>query len=278
MTITAKDVNKLRSQTGAGMMDCKKALTQAKGDFEAAVDILRKRGQKISNKRSERETTEGSVFVKTNESNNLGIIIALSCETDFVAKNENFIDLGNKILDTALKNNPKDINDLLALNINGSTINDIIINHIGKIGEKIEIKDFQKLKASLVVPYIHIGNNLGVLVGLEGGDSDKDKATIAGKNIAMQIAAMNPIALSKEKIDPKVIQKELDIAKEQAKMEGKPEAVTEKIAQGKLNKFFKDNTLLEQAYIKESSLSIKKYLESVISGLIVIDFKRVYIK
>lgn len=278
MTITAKDVNQLRVKTGAGMMDCKKALIEAKGDFETAIDILRKRGQKISSKRSEREALEGSIFVKTNENKNLGIIIALSCETDFVAKNETFINLGNEILDLALKNNPKDKSELLNLEFKGSTVKDVVIDHIGKIGEKIEIKDYKKIEASLVIPYIHTGNSLGVLIGLTGGEKDIEKAISAGKDIAMQIAAMNPMALSKDKVDPQIITKELDIAKEQAKNEGKPQAVTEKIAQGKLNKFFKDNTLLEQSFIKDPSLSVQKYLNSVISGLTVSDFVRISIK
>ncbi|MCP3660346.1 MAG: elongation factor Ts [Bacteroidetes bacterium] len=278
MSITAKDVNKLRSRTGAGMMDCKNALKQSGGDFENAVDILRKRGQKISNKRSEREALEGSIFVKVNGSNDLGIIIALSCETDFVAKNEKFLELGNNIIDTALTYNPTNIDQLNNLEINGTKVSDIITDYIGKIGEKIEIKHFDRIKAPLVIPYIHTGNNLGVLVGLEGINNEKHKAILAGKDIAMQIAAMNPIALSKEKIDPDTIKKELDIAKEQAKMEGKPEAVTEKIAHGKLNKFFKENTLLHQNYIKDPSITIEKYLESIHKDLKITDYKRISIK
>ncbi len=278
MTINAKDVNKLRKQTNAGMMDCKNALIQAEGDFEKAVDILRKRGQKISTKRADVEATEGAVFTNITESEDLGIIISLSCETDFVAKNEKFIELGNKILSLSLRNNPSNLEDLLNINDGSRTIKDYILDLMGKIGEKIEINNFQKVQSTLVIPYTHTGNNLGVLVGFAGVNPSNQAAKDAGRDVAMQIAAMNPLALNKDEIDPKVIARELEIAKEQASMEGKPENVTEKIAQGKLNKFFKENTLLDQSYIKDPSINLQKYLQIIDNSLTISEFKRVSIK
>ncbi len=279
MNISAKDVNVLRQKTGAGIMDCKTALTQAEGVFDVAVDILRKRGQKISNKRADRETLEGSVFAKTNDLNTSGVILSLSCETDFVAKNDTFISLGNKILDIALQNGPSSIDDLLKLPMEGSSIQETITNEVGKIGEKINIKEYKKLEASLVISYIHAGNNLGVLAGFEGNGNIKNQDCVdACKGVAMHIAAMNPLALSKEDLSKDIVQKELEIAKEQAKQQGKPEAITEKIAQGKLNKFYKDNTLLNQIYIKDNTVSVQKFLDNVSKGFEIKKYFRISIK
>jgi len=275
MAITAKDVNKLRQMTGAGMMDCKKALTEANGDFDAAIDLLRKKGQKVSASRADREATEGSVFVKTNDDNTEGVLIALNCETDFVGKNEEFLGLGKSILDVAFDSGATSIEDLKQEKIGNLTIEEKITEFVGKIGEKIEISELVRLSGEAVVSYIHAGNKLGVLVALKGvnGANVED----AGRDVGMQIAAMNPVAVSEEGVDEETKQKELEIGKEQAQAEGKPEHIIEKIAQGKLQKFFKDNTLLHQPFVKDSSLTVEKYLNSVSNGLTVENFKRVSI-
>ncbi len=275
MNITAQDVNKLRKMTGAGMMDCKKALVEAEGDFEAAIDLLRKKGQKVSASRADRETSEGSVFVTTNQAGTEGVVIALNCETDFVAKNEEFQALGREILELAETRKPNDINELLTLSAGQLTVQEKIAELIGKIGEKIEISAYETLSAEAVVPYIHAGNKLGVLVGLSGGEASE--VGLAGKDVAMQIAAMNPVAVDKDHVEKDVIERELSIGREQALAEGKPENIVERIAEGKLNKFYKENTLLNQAFVKDSSFTISKYLDSVKNGLTVTDFRRVAI-
>ncbi len=275
MAITAQEVNKLRQMTGAGMMDCKKALTEANGDFEAAIDLLRKKGQKVSASRSDRETTEGSVFVKTNNDQTEGILVALGCETDFVAKNESFVELGQTILNSAYENNPQSIEELKAQKVGNLSVEEKIIELVGKIGEKIEIVAYERLKSEAVVPYIHAGNKLGVLVALRGASGSEVKDV--GKDVAMQIAAMKPVGVDKDDVDPSLVAREIEIGKEQARAEGKPEEMLEKIAQGKLNKFYKENTLLNQAFVKDNSLTIAKYLESVKKGLTVDSFKRVAI-
>ncbi|MDX1629894.1 MAG: translation elongation factor Ts [Fulvivirga sp.] len=275
MAISAKEVNKLRKMTGAGMMDCKKALTEADGDFDKAIDLLRKKGQKVSASRADREASEGSVFVKTNEDNTEGVLIALNCETDFVAKNEEFIGLGKDILDVAFESGASSVEELKSKKIGDLTIEEKITEFVGKIGEKIEISEFVKLSGEAVVPYIHAGSKLGVLVALKGvNGADVEEA---GRNVGMQIAAMNPVAVDKDGVDDATVQKELEIGKEQAIAEGKPEQIVEKIAQGKLNKFFKDNTLLNQQFVKDSSQSVANYLDSVSKGLTVTAFKRVSI-
>ncbi len=275
MAITAQEVNKLRQMTGAGMMDCKKALTEAEGDFDKAIDILRKKGQKVSASRADRETTEGSVFVKTNGDNTEGILVALNCETDFVGKNEEFLALGNAIVEAAFANGSTSKEDLLQVKLDALTVEEKITEMVGKIGEKIEISQFIKLNGEAVIPYIHAGNKLGVLVALKNvnGTDVQD----AGKDVGMQIAAMNPVAVDKDGVDPSIVEKEIEIGKEQALAEGKPENIIDKIAQGKLQKFFKDNTLLNQAFVKDSSLTVAKYLEGINSGLTVTEFKRVSI-
>jgi len=273
MAISAQDVNKLRKMTGAGMMDCKKALTEADGDFDKAVEILRKKGQKVSASRSDRETNEGTVFVKTNADNTEGIIISLECETDFVAKNEEFQSVGEKILDIAFAKKPADIEALRNEKFESITVGEKITELVGKIGEKIDIGTFEMLTGDQVVPYIHAGSRLGVLVALKNTDG-KDVSE-AGRDVAMQIAAMNPVAVDKDGVDQSVIDREIEIGKEQARTEGKPEAMLEKIATGKLNKFFKENTLLNQAFVKDNSLTIEAYLKSVAPNLTVSNFKRV---
>jgi elongation factor Ts len=273
--ISAQDVNKLRQMTGAGMMDCKKALTEADGDFEKAIEILRKKGQKVSASRSDRDAKEGSVFIKVSEDKKEAVLIALNCETDFVAKNEEFQSLGKLIAETAYASKPADKEALLNLKAGSLTLNDKIVELVGKIGEKIEVSEYVLMKGETVVPYIHAGSKLGVLVSLKGING-KD-VTEAGKDVGMQIAAMNPVAVDEKSVDRTLIEKELEIAKAQILAEGKPENMVEKIAQGKLNKFFKESTLLHQAFVKDSSKTVAQYLDSVSKGLTVAEFKRVTI-
>lgn len=275
MAITAQDVNKLRQMTGAGMMDCKKALTEAGGDFEKAIEFLRKKGQKVSASRADRETSEGVVFAKTNDASTEGALIAFTCETDFVAKNDEFMQLGNSIAELAFANKPADNDALNALSLGDSTIGTKIIELTGKIGEKLEVKAFEIVSGDAVVPYIHSNGKLGVMVALK--NTSGIDATEAGKDVAMQIAAMNPVAVDKDGVDPTIVQKEIEIGKDQARQEGKPEELVEKIAMGKLNKFYKENTLLSQSFVKDNSKSIAQYLDSVSKGMTVSEFKRVSI-
>jgi elongation factor Ts len=275
MAITAKDVNKLRQMTGAGMMDCKKALTETNGDFEAAIDLLRKKGQKVSASRADRETTEGAVFVRTNDDKTEGIMIALNCETDFVAKNDEFQQLGSSIVDVAFAKKPSGVEALYQEKLGDMTIQEKITELVGKIGEKIEVSEYVHLKGEAVVPYIHAGSKLGVLVALSGANGTD--VMEAGKDVGMQIAAMNPVAVDEEGVDAETVKKELEIGKEQAREEGKPENIIEKIAEGKLKKFFKDNTLLHQQFVKDNSVTVAGYLNSVSKGLTVKEFKRVSI-
>lgn len=275
MAITAQEVNKLRKMTGAGMMDCKKALTEADGDFDKAIELLRKKGQKVSASRSDRETTEGVVFVKTNADATEGTLVTLTCETDFVAKNDQFLAIGNEILDAAVANKPADIDALKALPSGDITIGERIIEFVGRIGEKLEVSHYETMTADAVVPYIHSGSKLGVLVGLQ--NTSGSDVIEAGKDVAMQIAAMNPIAVDKDGVDASVVEKEIEIGKDQARQEGKPEAMLEKIALGKLNKYYKENTLLAQAFVKDNKQSIAQYLDGVSKGLTVSAFKRIAI-
>ncbi len=275
MAITAQEVNQLRQKTGAGMMDCKKALTEAEGDFEKAIEILRKKGQKVSASRSDRETSEGSVFIKTSNDGKEATLIALNCETDFVAKNDEFVNLGNSIVEVAANEKPASIDALKSLSFGGLPIEEKIIELIGKIGEKIEISALESVAGEQVIPYVHAGSKLGVLVALKGVSGDDESE--AGRNIAMQIAAMNPVAVDKDGVDQTIVEQEIRIGKEQALAEGKPENIVEKIAMGKLNKFFKDNTLLNQAFVKDSSLTVSTYLDNVKKGLTVDSFKRISI-
>lgn len=268
--VTAAEVKKLREQTGAGMMDVKQALVEAEGDTEKAIDILRKKGQKLSVKRAEREAKEGVVIAKVSDSGDKGIVIRLSCETDFVAKNEEFIKFADQIADVALANMPADVEALNDLKLDGEEISKHVMNQVGVIGEKIEVSGYEKLEAETVVSYIHMGYRAGVIVGLNQKGENVEEA---GRNVAMQIAAMKPIALDKDNVDQSVIDREIEIGKEQARQEGKPEQILEKIAQGKLNRFFQDNTLLLQDYVKEGKQSVKEYLQSVDKELTVTDFK-----
>jgi len=273
--ISAQDVNKLRQMTGAGMMDCKKALSEAGGDFEKAIEILRKKGQKVSASRSDRDAKEGAVFVKVSNDNKEAVLVALNCETDFVGKNEEFQALGNQIAEAAFANKPADKEALLALKLDALTVQDKIVELVGKIGEKIEVSEYVHMKGEAVVPYIHAGSKLGVLVALKGVNGAD--VTEAGKDVGMQIAAMNPVAIDEKSVDRSIIDKELEIAKAQILAEGKPENMVEKIAQGKLQKFFKENTLLAQPFVKDSSKSVAQYLDGVSKGLTVAEFRRVAI-
>jgi elongation factor Ts len=274
--ITAQDINPLRQQTGAGRMDCKKALTEAAGDFDKAIEILRKKGQKVSAARADKATTEGVVFTKTNDAHNHGVMFALSCETDFVAKNEAFQQLGQTILEAAFTHKPTTLETLLNIAAqDGLSIQEKITELVGKIGEKVAISAYTMLSSETVVPYIHMGSKLGVLVGLEG--SHGPHVIEAGRDVAMQIAAMNPLAVDKSGIDTTIVDRELTIAREQARNEGKPEIMLDKIAQGRLNKFFKENTLLDQPFVKNNGLTIAQYLESVASSLTVTTFERISI-
>ena len=273
--ITAQDVNKLRTMTGAGMMDCKKALTESNGDFEKAIEILRKKGQKVSASRSDKDAKEGSVFIKIADDKKEGVLIALNCETDFVAKNEEFQSLGKLIAETAFTKKPASKEALLNEKAGNLTIAEKISELVGKIGEKLEVSSFIHMTGEAIVPYIHAGSKLGVLVSLKGVNG-KD-VTEAGKDVGMQIAAMNPVAVDETAVDKTVIEKELEIAKAQIIAEGKPANMVEKIAQGKLQQFFKDNTLVHQAFVKDNSKTVAQYLDSFSKGLAVAEFKRVSI-
>ncbi|WP_219223827.1 translation elongation factor Ts [Pedobacter antarcticus] len=270
--ISAADVNKLRQQTGAGMMDCKKALIEANGDFEAAVDYLRKKGAKVAASRQDRESNEGVVIAKATADGKRGVVVELNCETDFVAKNADFIALANKFTDLAIENNPASLEDLLALQIDGQSVSEIIIENTGKIGEKIGISKYETVTGERVISYIHGNYRLGVLVALNQDIAGLEEA---GKDVAMQIAAMNPVALDKADVDTRTIEREMEIAKDQIRAEGKPEEMVEKIAAGKLNKFYKDNTLLNQEFVKDSSKDVRKFLNDTAKDLTVIAFKRV---
>ena len=274
--ISAADVNKLRQQTGAGMMDCKKALTETNGDFESAIDFLRKKGAKVAASRQDRESNEGVVIARSSADGKFGVIIELNCETDFVAKNAEFIAFANLIANTAVENKPATIEALydLTIDVDSTTakIGDVIIDKTGKIGEKIGVSKYAVVEGEKVVAYIHGNYRLGVLVGLSANAAGADEA---GKDVAMQIAAMNPVAIDKDGVDATTIERELEIAKEQIRAEGKPEEMVEKISLGKLNKFYKDSTLLNQEFVKDPSKSVAQFLSTVEKGLTVTAFKRV---
>ena len=273
MSITASDVNKLRQMTGAGMMDCKKALEEAAGNFDEAVVILRKKGQKISASRADRTASEGVVIVSVSNDRTNGVIVELNCETDFVAKNDDFMSFANKIAALALENKPADVDALKALSIDGVTIADRLMEEVAKIGEKIDVTKYELVEGANVVSYIHGANRMGVLVELNNAANDANHT--AGKDVAMQIAAMNPVAVNRDSVDAKTIERELEIGREQARAEGKPEAMIDRIADGKLQKFFKESTLLAQDFVKDGSMTIEKYLSGVEPGLTVSSFKRV---
>jgi elongation factor Ts len=272
-TISAADVNKLRQMTGAGMMDCKKALTETNGDFDAAVDFLRKKGAKVSAARADRDAKEGAIIAKTSADNKLGIIIQLSCETDFVAKNEDFVKFANSIADLALANKPANAVALKALDLGGQPLSERLMEQVGKIGEKIDVVKYEIVEATNIVAYIHGANRLGVLVAMNNAPSEAN--LVAGRDAAMQVAALNPAAVDKDGVDSTVIERELEIAKDQVRAEGKPENMIEKIAQGKLAKFYKENTLLNQEFVKDGSLTVAQMLDKAEKGLTVTLFKRI---
>jgi elongation factor Ts len=268
-TITAADINKLRQQTGAGMMDCRKALTESNGDFEAAIDYLRKKGQKVAALRGDREAKEGVIIAKTSSDNKTGFIINVSCETDFVSKNAEYVAFAQSIMEAAIANNVKSINELISVKIGDNTVTDKINEQVAKIGEKISVSKFERVEAEYVAAYIHGAYRMGVLVGFN------KEAVEAGKDIAMQIAAMNPIAIDQNSVPAETIAREKDIAIEQVKAEGKPAEMAEKIAIGKINKFFKESTLLAQPFVKDSNKSVSDYLKSIDTDLKVVLFKRI---
>jgi elongation factor Ts len=273
VTITAQDINKLRQMTGAGMMDCRKALTETGGDFEAAIDWLRKQGQKVAAKRSEREAKEGVVIAKTAPDNKSGIIVCVSCETDFVSKNADFVAFTRTIADAAIDNNVNSLDELNNANVSGSKVSDLVNDKLASIGEKIGITKFERVNASYVASYIHGANRIGVLVGLN------KEAAEAGKDVAMQIAALNPVAVDPQSVSADIIAREKDIALEQLKndpkMAGKPADMLDKIAAGKLNSFYKEQTLLQQSFVKDGSKTVADYLKSLDPDLKVTEFKRV---
>ena len=272
--ITAADVNKLRQQTGAGMMDCKKALTEANGDFEAAIDILRKKGQKVAAKRSDRDANEGLVLAETNDGGKKGVLIVLNCETDFVAKNDEFNKVATTILGVAMQNSPSSLEELKSMNFNGGelSIEEKLTEEIGKIGEKITLSAYEVIESDTVIAYNHPGNKLASIVGLNGAS---DTVSEIGRDIAMQIAAMAPVSIDKDDVSQEIIDRELEIGKEQARAEGKPEEMLEKIAQGKLGKFYKENTLLNQQFIKDNKKTIAQLLKETGNDLTVTGFKRI---
>jgi elongation factor Ts len=268
--INAADVAKLRRVTLAGMMDCKKALEESDGNFDKAIEIIRKKGQAVANKRADKEASEGVVLSKVSEDGKTGAVMVLNSETDFVAKNADFLALANKILDIAVKSKPASLDELKNLPMDGGKIGDKVVEYVGIIGEKLDLSYYEKIEAAHVQAYIHPGNRLATLVGF----------TVAGvdvqvyKDIAMQIAAMNPVAIDKDFVPESVIAQEIEIGKEQARRDGKPEDMLEKIAQGKLTKFFKESTLLNQDFVKDSKMTIREYLQSMDKKLTVTDFKR----
>jgi elongation factor Ts len=272
VNITAQDINKLRQATGAGMMDCRKALTESAGDFEAAIDWLRKQGQKVAAKRSDREAKEGVIIAQTSADNKTGFIVCISCETDFVSKNAEFVAFAQSIADAAVANNVKSAEELNEVLIGGAKVSDMINDKLASIGEKIGVAKFERVEAAFVASYIHGANRMGVLVGLN------KEAAEAGRDVAMQIAAMNPLAVDANSIPADTIEREraiiIDTMKEDPKMAGKPDEMVAKIAEGKINAFFKENTLLAQAFVKDGGITVEAYLKSA-GDVVVTEFKRV---
>ena len=272
MAITAAEVNKLRQQTGAGMMDCKNALVESNGDFETAIDILRKKGQKVAAKRGDNEASEGLILAQAAQEGKSGVILTLNCETDFVAKNDGYVAFVQSLVDLALKNMPDSIEALKSLKYDDKlTVEEKITEQIGVLGEKLDLSSYSTITADKVVAYNHPGNQLATLVALNSGSS---VAEDAGKQVAMQVAAMNPIALNKEGVDARTIEREIEVGKELAIQEGKPAEMAEKIAMGRLNKFFQENTLLSQMFVRDNKVTVEQFLASAEKGLTVVDFKR----
>jgi elongation factor Ts len=268
--ISAADVARLRRVTLAGMMDCKKALEEAEGDFNKAIEIIRKKGQAVANKRADKEASEGVVLSKVTADGKTGVMVVLNSETDFVAKNADFLALANKILDITLTNKPAGLEELKALPMDGGKIGQKVVEYVGIIGEKLDVSYYAKIEAEHVQAYIHPGNRLATLVGFTKAGADVQ----VYKDVAMQIAAMNPVAVDKDFVPESVVASEIEIGKEQARREGKPEEMLEKIAQGKLSKFFKESTLLNQDFVKDNKMTIRQYLQSVNKDLTVTEFKR----
>ena len=272
MTITAADVNKLRKQTGAGMMDCKKALVEANGDFEVATDLLRKKGQKVAAKRGENETKEGYILAQTSEDCKTGVIMTLNCETDFVAKNESYGTFVQELMNIALAKLPNTKEDLVSLAFDDKlSVAEKIVEHVGVIGENLVLSNYAKISGEQVVAYNHPGNQIATLVAL---NKNNEEVAEAGRQVAMQVAAMAPLALNKDGIDEETIAREIEVGKELAIQEGKPAEMADKIANGRLNKFFQENTLLSQPFIRDNKMSVEKFLESTEKGLTSVDFKR----
>lgn len=273
VTISAQEINKLRQATGAGMMDCRKALTESNGDFEAAIDWLRKQGQKVAAKRSDREAKEGVILAKTSADNKIGYVVCISCETDFVSKNADFVAFATSIADAAVANDCKNVDELNTATVNGAKVEDLINDKLAAIGEKIGIVRYERVEAPYIASYIHGANRMGVLVSLS------HEAAEAGRDVAMQIAAMNPLAVDADSIAPEAIEREraivIETMKADPKMAGKPEEMVAKIAEGKLNAFFKEQTLLAQPFVKDGSKSVAEYLKSVSADLKVLAFTRV---
>ncbi|MCE3006996.1 MAG: translation elongation factor Ts [Bacteroidetes bacterium] len=275
MAVSAKEVNQLRQVTGAGMMDCKKALEEAGGDFDQAIDLLRKKGQKVSASRQDREASEGAVFAEISADGSTAVMIELNCETDFVARNDDFQGIGTAIVQQALKDKPADLAALNQMQIGGKALEATLTDAMGRIGEKLEVSKYALITGEKVACYIHPGARVGVLTAFKGANG-ADLSEV-GKNVSMQIAAMNPIAVDKEGVDQTVLNKEIEIGKEQARAEGKPEAMLEKIAMGKLSKFLKDNTLLHQEFVKDPSKTIAQYLKEKSDKLTVERFERFHL-
>ncbi len=269
MAITAADVMKLRKVTGAGMMDCKNALNEANGDFDRAIEIIRERGKLVASKRSDRESNEGVVLARVSDDKKFGAIVVLNCETDFVAKNEGFIQLTSKFLDLAVSNRVANLDALKALTLDGRTVEAHVVEQTGIIGEKLDLSFYGKIEAASVIQYIHPGNKLATVVGF-----NKDVDEHVGRDVAMQVAAMSPVAVDKDDVPQSVVEKELEIAREKFRMEGKPENMLDKIAQGALQKFYKESTLLSQTFVKDNKVTVKEYLASNDKGLTVTGFVR----
>lgn len=272
MKITAQQVNELRKRTGAGMMDCKKALVESEGDMEQAIDILRKKGQKVAAKRADREAGEGVVLAKVSDDKRFAAALMINCETDFVAKNADFVAYVKSVVDLAVENKAKSVDDLRTMKLNGRTVEESVMDQTGVIGEKIQLGQYTVVDADSTFAYIHPGNRIATIAGFnKAGDQYAD----FGKDIVMQIAAMSPVAIDKDNVSQEIVDRELEIGKEQARQEGKPEAILEKIAMGKLNKFYKESTLLNQDYIKDTKKSVSQFLKEADKDLTVVDFKRV---
>ena len=271
MKITAQQVNELRKITGAGMMDCKKALVETNGDQEKAIDYLRKKGQKVAAKRADREAAEGVVLAKVSDDKKFAAAVMINCETDFVAKNADFIAYVQSVMDLAVENRAKNLEELKALKLGDRTVEESVVEKTGVIGEKIELSKYEVVEAESTYAYIHPGNRIAAIAGFNKAGEEFAEA---GHDVVMQIAAMAPVAVDKDRVPQEVIDREIEIGKDQARQEGKPEAMIEKIAMGKLNKFFKENTLLNQAFIKDSKKSVQQYLQGYDKDLTVTDFKR----